>query len=76
MAKTERADAALPHSVCVPFLRDFTGDLEEGSLLCPVHALWACLDQSKSVVARSSTLFLAHLSPSRAISNNAISSFL
>ena len=39
VAKTERADAPLPRSSCVHCLRDFAGDLEEGSLLCPVRAL-------------------------------------
>ena len=68
--------ARMERSVRVRSLRDFAGDLEEGSLLCPVHALRACLDQSKSVVALSSTLFISPLSPSRAISKNAVSYFL
>ena len=46
VAATERADAPLSRSVCVRSLRDIAGDLEEGSLLCPVRALWAYLDQS------------------------------
>ena len=76
VARSERADAPSPTSVLVRSLRDFAGDLEEGSLLCTVSALWACLDQSKSAVARSSTLFVSPLSPSHAISKNTVSYFL
>ena len=36
VAKTEWADSPLPRSFCVLSLKDFAGDLEEGSLLCPV----------------------------------------
>ena len=39
LAKTERADAPVPRSFRVLSLREFAGDLEEGSLLCPVRAL-------------------------------------
>ena len=76
VAKVEHADAFLPCSFCVCSLRDFAGDPEEGSLLCPVHALRAYLKRTKSVVARTSTLFVSPCSPSRAISKNAISSLL
>ena len=34
-AKAGWAAASLPRSFCVRSLRDFTEDLEEGSLLCP-----------------------------------------
>ena len=44
VAKTKRAVAPLPRSFCVRSLRDFAGDLEEGSLLCPVRALCAYLE--------------------------------
>ena len=76
VANTKRVDAPLLRSVRVRSLRDFAGDLEEGSLLCPVHALWAYLDWTKSAVAQSSTLFVSPRSPSRAISKNAVSCFL
>ena len=50
VAKTERADAPLPRSFCVRSLGDFSGDLEEGSLLCPVDAFRAYLVRTKSAV--------------------------
>ena len=76
VAKMERAYASLPHSFCVGSLGDFTGGLEECSLLCPVRALQAYLGRTKSAVVRASTLFISPCSPSRAISKNAISYFL
>ena len=39
VAKTERADAPVPHSFRILSLREFAGDLEEGSLLGIVRAL-------------------------------------
>ena len=39
IAKTERVDAPVPRSFRVLSLREFAGDLEEASLLCPVWAL-------------------------------------
>ena len=39
IAKTECVDAPVPRSFRVLSLREFAGDLEEGSLLCPVRAL-------------------------------------
>ena len=39
IAKTECVVAAVPRSFCVLSLREFAGDLEEDSLLCPVRAL-------------------------------------
>ena len=44
LAKREHADAPLPRSFHVRSLRDFVGDLEEGSLLCPLCALRGYLD--------------------------------
>ena len=38
IAKTERADASVSRSFRVLSLQEFAGDLEEGSLLCPVRA--------------------------------------
>ena len=60
MAKTEKADAPLPRSfrLCyLCYLAEFARDLEEGSLLCPVQALRAYLDCTKSFPLRASTLF-------------------
>ena len=64
VAKTERS------------LRDFAGDLEEGSLLCLVRALQGYLEQTKSAVVRASTLFVSPCYLSCAISKNALSYFL
>ena len=76
VAKTEQADAPLPRNFHIRSLRDFTGDLEEGSLLCPVCALRMYLKRTESMVARASPLFVSLRSPSRAMSKNAISYFL
>ena len=38
--------------------KDFAGDLEEGSLLCPLRTLQAYLERTKSMVVRASTLFV------------------
>ena len=56
--------------------RDFAGDLEEGSLLRPLHALRAYFERTKSMVVRASTLFISPCSPSRTFSTNALSYFL
>ena len=76
IAKTERVDAPVPRSFCVLSLREFAGDLEEGSPLCPVRALSIYLRQTSSVVVRASSLFVSPRSPSRPISKNAVSYFL
>ena len=76
IAKTERVDAPVPRSFRVLSLREFAGDLEEGSLLCPVRALNIYLRRTSSVVVRASSLFVSPRSPSRPISKNAVSYFL
>ena len=68
VAKTVRPDAPLPRSFKVCSLRGFAGDLEEGSLLCPVCSLRAYLERTKSAVSRPSSLFVSPRSPSRQIS--------
>ena len=73
IAKTERADAPVPRSFRVLSLREFAGDLEKGSLLCPVWALNIYLRRTSSVVVRASSLFVFPRSPSRPISKNAVS---
>ena len=75
IAKTERVDAPVPRSFRVLSLREFEGDLEEGSLLCPVRALNIYLRRTSSVVVRAS-LFVSPRSPSRPISKNAVLYFL
>ena len=72
IAKTELADVPLPRSFCASSLRDFAGDLEESSLLCPWRALRAYLERTKSTFVRTSTLFVPPCSPSRALSKNAL----
>ena len=61
IAKAEQADAPLPQSFCVRSLGDFAGDLEEGSLPYPLHALRAYLELTKSMVVWASTLFVFSL---------------
>ena len=77
IAKTERVDAPVPRSFRVLSLREFAGDLDEGSLLCPVRALNIYLRRTSFVVVvRASSLFVSPRSPSRPISKNAVSYFL
>ena len=76
IAKTERADAPVSRNFRVLSLREFAGDLEEGSLLCPMRALNIYLWRTSSVVVRASSLFVSPRSPSRPISKNADSYFL
>ena len=76
VAKTERADSPLSRSFRVHSLKDFAGDLEQGSLLCPVHAVRIYLRRTGSVAACPSSLFVSPRSPSRAVLKNAICFFL
>ena len=76
IAKTERVDAPVPRNFRVLWLREFAGDLEDGSLLCPVLALNIYLWRTSSVVVRASYLFVSPRSPSRPISKNAVLYFL
>ena len=76
IAKTEHADAPVPRSFHILSLRDFAGDLEEGSLLCPVRAVNLYLQRTQSFVVRAHTLFVFPQSPSRPISRNAVLYFL
>ena len=72
IAKTERVDTPVPRSFRVLSLRELAGDLQEGSLLCPVRALNVYLRRTWSVVVRASSLFVSPRSPSRPISKNAV----
>ena len=76
VAKTERVDAPVPRSFRVLSLREFVGDLEEGSLFCPVRAVNIYLRRTSSVVVRASSLFVFPRSSSPPISKNAVSYFL
>ena len=76
IAKTEQVDAPVPRSFRILSLQEFAGDLEEGSLLCPVRALNLYLRPTQSFVVRAHTLFISPRSPSRPISRNAVSYFL
>ena len=76
IAKMERVDALVPRSFRVLSLREFAGDLEEGSLLFPVRALNIYLRRTSSVVVRASSLFGSPRSPSCPISKNTVSYFL
>ena len=76
IAKTERADAPVSRSFRVLSLREFAGDLEEGSLLCHVRALNIYLRRTISFVVKASSLFVSPRSSSRPISKNAVSYFL
>ena len=76
VAKTDRPDAPLPRSFRICSLREFAGDLGEGSLLCPVRSLHAYLEHTKSAVSRASSLFASPRSPSHQISKNEVSFFL
>ena len=76
VVKTERANCPLPRSFPLRSLREFAGDLEEGSLLCPVRALRVYLKLTKGMVPKGASLFVSPKCPTRAISKNAISFFL
>ena len=76
IAKTKCVDAPVLRRFHILELREFAGDLEEGSLLCPVRALNIYLRRTSSVVVRASSLFVSPRSPSCPISKNAVSYFL
>ena len=76
VAKTESVTNPLPRSCVLKSLVDFAGDLDEGSLLCPVRALKIYLEKTKTLSPRPKSLFVSPRRPSFAISKNAISYFL
>ena len=59
IAKTERADASVSRSFRILSLREFAGDLKEGSLLCAVRALNLYLRRTQSFVVRACTFFVS-----------------
>ena len=76
VAKTDRPDTSLSGSFKICSLWEFAVDLEEGSLLCPVHSLPTYLERTKFAVSRESSFFVSPRSPSRQISKSAASFFL
>ena len=59
MAKTESIVNVLPKSFVLKSLRDFAGDLEEGSSLCPVRAVLIYLDKTSLVGCLPRSLFIS-----------------
>ena len=76
VAKTETIRNPLPRSFLVKSLKDFAGDLQEGSLLCPVRALKYYIEKTRSCRGVMGSLFVSPRCPTRPISKNAVSFFL
>ena len=76
LAKTESVEYSLPRSFVIRSLEEFAGELQEGSLLCPIRALRIYLEKTKSCKGMVSSLFISPSFPKKAISKNAISFFL
>ena len=73
LAKTETASNPLPRSFVIKSLAEFVGTLEEERLLCPVRALRCYLARTKTLPARSKSLFCSLARPSAPMSKNGIS---
>ena len=76
VAKTESESNPLPRSFLLKSLKDFVGNLEEESLLCPVRALKFYLSKTRDILMRPANLFVSPRCRQRAITKNAISFFL
>ena len=76
VAKTESESNPIPRHFLLKSLRDFVGDLEEETLLCPVRMIKFYLRQTKDLSPRSPNLFVSPRCRHRAITKNAISYFL
>ena len=76
VAKTESPSNPIHRSFRLKSLKDFAGDLEEGSLLCPVRALRIYLEKTKCIPHRPRNLFVSPKRPSHGISKNALSFFI
>ena len=74
-AKTESASNPLPHSVIVPSLSDFAGDLPE-RVQCPVRAIKFLQKAARSASFIPSRLFVSPRNLERAMSKNAMSFYL
>ena len=77
MAKSKSLTHTIPRSFLVKSLSDFEAGLDDDLLLCPVRALRIYLDKTHSTLSPiRHRLFLSPRRPSRAMSKNAVSSFL
>ena len=76
VAKTESASNPIPRHFILKSLKDFVGNLEEESLLCPVRALSIYLDRTKDLTPRPRSLFVSPNRRLRGISKNALSFLL
>ena len=65
----------LPRCFVLKSLKDFTGELEEGPLLCPVRALQIYLDKVRKVRGFWDGLFVSPKNPKRLMSKNGLSFF-
>ena len=74
-AKTESVANPLPHSIIVPSLSDFTGDLPE-RVHCPVRAVKYMRKAARSASFIPSRLFVSPRNLERAMSKNAMSFYL
>ena len=74
-AKTESVANPLPHSIIVPSLSDFAGDLPE-RVHCPVRAIRYLRKAARSASFIPSRLFISPRNPERAMSKNAMSFYL
>ena len=75
VVKTESVTNPISSSFLLKSLREFAGDLEEGTLLCPMRALRIYLLKTSSIPHRPKQLFVP-LESRIGISKNAISYFL
>ena len=75
-AKSESESRPLPPSFRVPSLSDFVGLLPDELLFCPVRAFRIFLRCTSSLSPRPRSLFVSPRSPSRSLSENALSYFL
>ena len=76
MAKTETVSSSIPRSFLLKSLKDFAGDLEEGTLLCLVRALRIYLSKTKSLSHCPRQLFVFPRKTNQGVSKNVISYFL
>ena len=76
VAKTESLSNPIPRSFLVRSLSDFAAGLDEELPLCPIRALRIYLDRTASISPLPRRLFVSLRRPSRALSKNAVSSFL
>ena len=76
VAKSESLTRSIPRSFLVKSLADFAAGLDIDLLLCPVRALCLYLLRARSLSPHRHHLFVSPRRPSRAMSKNAVSSFL